>query len=321
MGLDRNGPVRRLLLSVGGRSARNGLHDRLVSRLRHGLDPRASDALLAGPRATSLPSSAGARHAASPPRRTGPTRPPGPTTDSPCPGWATPRCCSTSSARRSSPIPSLERRIGLGRGLVKLGPRRLIQPALRKRELPPLDAVLLSHAHMDHTDLGTLARHPAGHPCRGAVRAIATWCAGSTRWTSSPGARRTACRRPGGRIGRDPSLGRPDGHRPAPRLGRLPAPQGGPHRPLRGRHRLHRRVRPSARPGRRWISPSCRSAPTTRGSPATPRPRKPGACSGRSARTYLLPIHHSTFRLSREPHGRADAAAAHRRPARSGGAW
>jgi L-ascorbate metabolism protein UlaG (beta-lactamase superfamily) len=56
--------------------------------------------------------------------------------------------------------PALERRIGIGRGCAKLGPRRLIQPALRARELPPLDAVLLSHAHMDHTDLGTLARLP-----------------------------------------------------------------------------------------------------------------------------------------------------------------
>ena len=58
--------------------------------------------------------------------------------------------------------PVLERRIGLGRGLAKVGPRRLIQPALRKGELPRLDAVLLSHAHMDHTDLGTLAAIPAG---------------------------------------------------------------------------------------------------------------------------------------------------------------
>lgn len=57
--------------------------------------------------------------------------------------------------------PVLEPRVGLGRGLVKLGPRRLIQPALRKRELPRLDAVLLSHAHMDHTDLGTLSAIPS----------------------------------------------------------------------------------------------------------------------------------------------------------------
>jgi L-ascorbate metabolism protein UlaG (beta-lactamase superfamily) len=60
--------------------------------------------------------------------------------------------------------PVLEHRIGLGRGFAKVGPRRLIQPALRKRDLPALDAVLLSHAHMDHTDLGTLRAIPAKVP-------------------------------------------------------------------------------------------------------------------------------------------------------------
>src|SRR5262249_43132086 len=53
--------------------------------------------------------------------------------------------------------PVLEPRIGLGRGVVKIGPRRLIQPALRKRELPRLDAGLLSHAQGDP---------PAGGPPR-----------------------------------------------------------------------------------------------------------------------------------------------------------
>jgi L-ascorbate metabolism protein UlaG (beta-lactamase superfamily) len=60
--------------------------------------------------------------------------------------------------------PALERRIGIGRGLAKLGPRRLVQPALRVRDLPPLDLILLSHAHMDHTDLGTLRLLPADTP-------------------------------------------------------------------------------------------------------------------------------------------------------------
>ncbi|HEU4680589.1 MAG TPA: MBL fold metallo-hydrolase [Gemmatimonadales bacterium] len=60
--------------------------------------------------------------------------------------------------------PALERRIGIGRGLAKLGPRRLVQPALRPDELPRLDAVLLSHAHMDHTDLGTLRHLPKELP-------------------------------------------------------------------------------------------------------------------------------------------------------------
>jgi L-ascorbate metabolism protein UlaG (beta-lactamase superfamily) len=52
--------------------------------------------------------------------------------------------------------PALEPRVGIGRGHAKLGPRRLVRPALRAHDLPPLDLVLLSHAHMDHTDLGTL---------------------------------------------------------------------------------------------------------------------------------------------------------------------
>jgi L-ascorbate metabolism protein UlaG (beta-lactamase superfamily) len=60
--------------------------------------------------------------------------------------------------------PALERRIGIGRGLAKLGPRRLVRPALRVRDLPPLDLILLSHAHMDHTDLGTLRLLPTDVP-------------------------------------------------------------------------------------------------------------------------------------------------------------
>lgn len=60
--------------------------------------------------------------------------------------------------------PALEPRVGIGRGLAKLGPRRLIAPALRPWELPRLDLLLLSHAHMDHTDLGTLRALPRDLP-------------------------------------------------------------------------------------------------------------------------------------------------------------
>jgi L-ascorbate metabolism protein UlaG (beta-lactamase superfamily) len=41
-----------------------------------------------------------------------------------------------------------------------IGPRRLVEPALSIKDLPPLDCVLVSHAHMDHCDLGTLKRLP-----------------------------------------------------------------------------------------------------------------------------------------------------------------
>ena len=66
--------------------------------------------------------------------------------------------------RRIVTAPALETRVGIGRGPLKLGPRRLAPPALRARELPPLDLVLLSHAHMDHTDLGTLGALPRRTP-------------------------------------------------------------------------------------------------------------------------------------------------------------
>jgi len=56
--------------------------------------------------------------------------------------------------------PALGARVGLRVGGLTVGPRRLVRPALGARELPPLDAVLVSHAHMDHCDLGTLRRLP-----------------------------------------------------------------------------------------------------------------------------------------------------------------
>src|ERR1700749_1232079 len=58
--------------------------------------------------------------------------------------------------------PALCPRVGVRVGGVTLGPRRLGQPALHVKELPPLDAVLVSHAHMDHKALGTLRRLPRG---------------------------------------------------------------------------------------------------------------------------------------------------------------
>ena len=56
--------------------------------------------------------------------------------------------------------PALRTRVGLSAAGLTVGPRRLVQPALRASELPPLDAVLVSHAHMDHCDLATLRQFP-----------------------------------------------------------------------------------------------------------------------------------------------------------------
>lgn len=56
--------------------------------------------------------------------------------------------------------PALRARVGVHAAGLTVGPRRLVAPALAARELPPLDAVLVSHAHMDHCDVGTLKKLP-----------------------------------------------------------------------------------------------------------------------------------------------------------------
>ncbi len=60
--------------------------------------------------------------------------------------------------------PVLRTRIGLDLGVTAFGPRRLVRPALSADELPRLDALLISHAHMDHLDPRTLRRLPASLP-------------------------------------------------------------------------------------------------------------------------------------------------------------
>jgi L-ascorbate metabolism protein UlaG (beta-lactamase superfamily) len=60
--------------------------------------------------------------------------------------------------------PALRRRVGVHFGLGTIGPRRLIPAALRPRDLPSLDLLLISHAHMDHLDYGTLRHLPRRTP-------------------------------------------------------------------------------------------------------------------------------------------------------------
>lgn len=54
--------------------------------------------------------------------------------------------------------PVFSTRAGLHLGLVTLGVKRLVAPALELAKLPPIDLILLSHAHMDHFDIPSLRR-------------------------------------------------------------------------------------------------------------------------------------------------------------------
>ena len=54
--------------------------------------------------------------------------------------------------------PVFSPRVGIGLGPVTLGLKRIVAPALDLRALPPIDIILLSHAHMDHFDLRSLRR-------------------------------------------------------------------------------------------------------------------------------------------------------------------
>src|SRR5919199_6129954 len=49
--------------------------------------------------------------------------------------------------------PALRSHVGVNVAGWTIGPRRLVRPALSLKELPPLDAVLISHSHMDHCDM------------------------------------------------------------------------------------------------------------------------------------------------------------------------
>ncbi len=54
--------------------------------------------------------------------------------------------------------PTFFDRIGLAIGPVTIGPKRVVRAALTPEDLPPLDAVVVTHAHLDSLDLPSLAR-------------------------------------------------------------------------------------------------------------------------------------------------------------------
>ena len=61
--------------------------------------------------------------------------------------------------------PVFSEKIGISLlGLTTMGLPRFVPPALSIRELPPIDLILVSHAHMDHYDIPSLRKLPRGLP-------------------------------------------------------------------------------------------------------------------------------------------------------------
>ena len=58
--------------------------------------------------------------------------------------------------------PVFSDRVGIDLGFDTAGPKRHLTPALGAGDLPPIDLVLLSHAHFDHMDLPSLCCLPDG---------------------------------------------------------------------------------------------------------------------------------------------------------------
>jgi L-ascorbate metabolism protein UlaG (beta-lactamase superfamily) len=54
--------------------------------------------------------------------------------------------------------PVFSGRVGIRLGVVTVGLKRLVEPALNFAQLPKIDLIVLSHAHMDHFDLPSLRR-------------------------------------------------------------------------------------------------------------------------------------------------------------------
>lgn len=59
--------------------------------------------------------------------------------------------------------PVFSKRVGLNLGPVTLGVKRLVEPAIAPSHLPKIDLVLISHAHMDHVDLPSLRKLESRH--------------------------------------------------------------------------------------------------------------------------------------------------------------
>src|SRR5437868_6343542 len=137
--------------------------------------------------------------------------------------------------------PVFSNRIGIRLPFLTIGPKRLTAPALTFAELPPIDVVLLSHAHFDHIDRRSLKLFPistrviTARGTRDLLRQTRFCDVIELSWGESI---RLVIRANGTRGHRlsHATLGRTPAVRSAPRLQQLHPSPGGPPDHLRGRH-------------------------------------------------------------------------------------
>ena len=190
-------------------------------------------------------------------------------------------------------------------GMMTIGPKRLTAPALRVRDLPRLDVVLLSHAHFDHFDLRTLHRLPRSADVITAThtRDLLRWTGFRSqqelRWGETTDLRRDAgvlrvrafpVKHWGARLRRDHFRGY-NGY-VLEREGRRLIFGGDTamtdsFRALRGRRRYDLALMAIGA-----YDPWIRSHAT---------PEQAVAMADAAGAEYIMPIHHQTFRLSAEP--------------------
>jgi L-ascorbate metabolism protein UlaG (beta-lactamase superfamily) len=185
-----------------------------------------------------------------------------------------------------------------------LGLKRFVAPALRVRQLPKIDFILLTHAHgsFRHRHAAQAPRDSSSSPRR--PRAICCGACGSARSSSSGGARdgvraRAQARRD--RSLRRPPLGRAYAQGRPPRFNGYLLERRGHRISIAGdtartsfRHVGHREpidvIAVPIGAYNPWIGSHC-------------TPEQAVEMANEARARFVVPIHHQTFRLGREPMG------------------